>query len=552
MKLLSTKSIVLVGVSLILLYFSVFPLLMLLVESLHPQHIQNYHLIITQKSYGSALFNTLKLSTLTTLFTLLIGLPLSWLLHKTDLPFKSLFRSLFSIPYIIPPYIGAIAWIKLLNPTSGSLNLVFKGWLNLTNSPFNIYSMWGAVWVLSLFFYNFVFLSCLSALEKSDPSLEEASLMSGANKFQTFRSITLPLLTPALAAGMILVFIATASTFGVPALLLMPTRIFVLTTKIYNDVIGYSGGIARAAALSVILMSISFIGLWLHSLFLKGKRFTTITGKYYHSSLISLKKWKWILFAMLILVWLLIVFTPLFTVFISSLLKIYGEPITFSNLSLAKYQYLLFKHADTYRAFLNSLLFATLASTMAVSLGAIIAYLKVKTDIRGKNWIDFLATLPYAVPGVVVAMGFIMAFSGSKGLNLYNTMWMLIAAYTVKNISFAIRNTAAQLEQIDNSLEEAGQMSGASWLTIFRTILLPILKPTLTASWFLIFMPTFSDLTMSIFLVGPQTETIGTLLFNLQGYDDPQSAAVLATLIVLVILTSNIMLKKMSKGKYGV
>lgn len=552
MKWLSPKILILLLASLFILYFCAFPLFILVFESVLPGHIGNYHLIFTSKTYWSSLFNTFTLCALTTILTLVIGLPLAWLLHKTDLPYKGLFRSLFTIPYIIPPYIGAIAWIKLLNPNSGSLNLLLKNIFELDHSPLTIYGMGGAVWVLGLFFYSFILLSCLSALEKMDPSFEEASLMCGASQLQTFKNITLPLLTPALLAGIILVFIATSASFGVPALLMSPTRTFVLTTKIYNDVMSFSGGISKATALSVILMFITLIGLWLNTLFLKKKRFTTVTGKYHPEAYVPLKKWRWPLTAMMTLLWGGIVFVPLFTIFISSFLKIYGEPISLTNLSLSKYRYVLLELPHTYRAFLNSLIFSTLASTICVCLGMLIAYLKVKTKILGRHGIDFLATLPYATPGTVVAIGFIIAFSGSKGLNLYNTMWILIAAYTVKYISFAIRNTTAQLEQIDNTLEEAGHMSGASWTGVFSTILIPLLKPTLIVSWFLIFMPTFSELTMSIFLVGPNTETIGTLLFNLQSYDDPQSAAVLATGVVIVILTANIIVKKLTKGKYGV
>ena len=536
----------------LLLYFGAFPLLLLAFKSFLPAHIENYALILSKKSNWISLLYTFELCTLTTLFSVGLGLPLAWLLSKTDLPRSGLWKSLFTIPYIIPPYVGAIAWLKLLNPTSGSLNLFFKDFFHLQNTPFNIYTLGGAAFVLSLFFYSFILLACTTAFKNMDASLEEASQMCGANRLQTFKKITLPLLTPALLSGIVLVSMATATAFGVPALLLMPVRKFVLTTKIYTDVLSYSGGIMKAASLSVLLMILGLVGLWLSSLFLKNKRFTTLTGKYHHTERLHLKKWKWGVLGLLTVVWSIIVFLPLSTVVISSFLKVYGDPISLSNLSLRKYQYVLFELATTHRAFFNSFFFATTASTLALVIGAFVAYLKVKTTIKSRHWVDFLATLPYATPGVVVAIGLIIAFSGSYGLNLYNTVWILIAAYTVKYISYSIRNTAASLEQLDSSLEEAGRMSGASWTKVFLTIVVPILKPTLIASWFLIFMPTFGELTMSIFLVGPNTDTIGTLLFNLQSYDDPQSAAVLATVIVFVILTANMTVKKLTRGAYGV
>src|SRR3989344_9555317 len=249
---MNTKRFILVSTSVLLLTFSAFPLLILIVESFRPAHLSNYLLILSKKTYATALWNTLKLCTFTTLITVVIGLPLAWLLEKTDLPQKKLFKSLFAIPYIIPPYIGAMAWIKLLNPNSGSLNRLLANGLSLAEAPFNIYSMTGAVWVLGLFFYSFILLACVSAFQKMDPALEEAALMCGAGRLRAFKDVTFPLLTPALLGGVILVFVAAGAAFGVPALLMMPVRLFVLTTKIYNDVISLSGGIMRAASLSVI------------------------------------------------------------------------------------------------------------------------------------------------------------------------------------------------------------------------------------------------------------------------------------------------------------
>src|SRR3989338_633003 len=377
----------------LLLYFGAFPLLVLAFKSFLPEHIENYALILSKKSNWISLLHTFELCLLTTLFSIGLGLPLAWILSKTDLPRKGLWKSLFTIPYIIPPYIGAIAWLKLLNPTSGSLNLFFKDLFHLQNTPFNIYTLFGAAFVLSLFFYSFILLACTSAFENMDASLEEASRMCGASYFQTLKKIALPLLTPALLSGIILVAMATATAFGVPALLLMPVRKFVLTTKIYTDVLSYSGGIMKAASLSVLLMILGLIGLWLSSLFLKNRRFTTLTGKYHHTERIALKKWKWALLGVLALVWMVIVFLPLSTVIISSFLKVYGDPISLANLSLRKYHYVLFDLATTHRAFLNSFFFATTAATISLVIGAFVAYLKVKTTLKSRHGIDLLATL---------------------------------------------------------------------------------------------------------------------------------------------------------------
>lgn len=520
---------------LILLYFCFIPLGMIIFKSLLPQNLENTFLLLSKRNNWMALINTLILCSTVTVFSVLIGLPLAWCLHAVPLPKGGLWKSLFSIPYIIPPYIGAIAWIKLLNPTSGWLNQFFS-------TSFNIYSFWGATWVLGLFFYSFIFLPCTNALKNMDPSLEDAAYLSGANSWKVFKDITLPLLFPALLSGIILVIITTAAAFGVPALLLIPVRTFVLTTKIYTDVLSYSDGILKASGLSLVLITIGLIGLCFSHFILNNKRFTTITGKFSYKELSRFQSWKWPTLVIFILVWCIFVFLPLTTIVITSL----------PNLSFEKYHYVLFVLPYTAKAFLNSFLFATIASSLALILGILISYMNIRTSLKGRALLTTLAILPSTIPGTIVAIGCILAFSGILGLNLYNTMWILICAYLIKYLSFAIQNVNAALEQMDYSLEESARMSGAGWFKTFFTIVIPLLKPALIASWFFIFMPTFCELTMSVFLVGPNTETLGTLLFNLQSYDDPPSAAVLATLIVFVILLSNLSLKKITKGQYGV
>ncbi len=545
------KKLLLYGSLLVLFYFAAFPLLLLVFKSASPDHIGNYALLFSNPSNWKALYNTLLLCVLTTLLTVIIGAPLAWLLYRTDLPKRNSLKLLFSIPYIIPPYIGAIAWIQLLNPTSGILNQFFMSVFGLTSAPFNIYGLLGTVFVLGLFFYSFILFALGSALEKMDTALEEASFICGASRFQTLRYITFPLMVPAILSGILLVFMAAAAAFGVPALLSTPARIYVLTTKIYSDVLSISDGIFRASSLSVVLMLIAIVGLVIHQKLLQKKQYTTLTGKDHRHTPWGLKKWRWPLFFLLILFSFIVIGLPLLTILISSFMKIAGI-FSWENFSLRRYHYVLFDLSHTRRAFANSFLLSTAASTIALILGALIAYIKVKTTMRGKNWVEVITTLPYATPGTVVAIALILAFSGNYGLNLYNTLLILVAAYVVKYISFSVQNTSASLMQLDNSLEDAARISGASWFQSILTIIIPILRQSLIASWFLIFIPTFAELTMSVFLVGPQTETVGTLLFSLQSYDDPQSASVLASIIVFVIVGANLTVKKLTRGAYGV
>jgi iron(III) transport system permease protein len=165
---------------------------------------------------------------------------------------------------------------------------------------------------------------------------------------------------------------------------------------------------------------------------------------------------------------------------------------------------------------------------------------------------DLVATVPYATPGTVIALALIIAFSGKFGLNLYNTFAILIIAYLVKYLAFAVRTISGSLEQVDLSLEEAAQISGAGWIRSFRDIVLPLVRPGLIAAWFLVFMASFHELTMSLLLYGPKTVNLGVILFELQTYSNQQAAAVLSVLILLIVLGCNFIVNRITKGKVGI
>jgi len=180
--------------------------------------LEHYRAAFTEPANIQAGINTVIVSVATVIFATLVAIPLAWLVSRTDIPGARRFRVLLLVPYVVPPYIGAIAWINLANPT--------VGWLNRAAGAavFDIYSMTGVIWVTGLFFYTYVYVACLAALERVDPSLEDAARVSGAGPLMVLRTITLPLIRPAILAGAFLVFAASAAAFGVPALIASPAR----------------------------------------------------------------------------------------------------------------------------------------------------------------------------------------------------------------------------------------------------------------------------------------------------------------------------------------
>ncbi len=512
-------------------------------------NFDQYMEILKHENTIKAIKNTFWVSLSVGLVCVAIGVPLAWLLTRTNIPSKDSLRSWFCLPYAIPPYVGAIGWIILANPTSGLLNTVFG--LNL-----NIYSFPGLVWIESSFLFTFVLLTTLTALDKMDSSLEEAARLSGANGLQVFRDISLPLLKPAIFNGFVLSFLATAASFGVPAMIGGPARIYLMTTQIYTfQRMGTTQGIQMATAVSVLLMITTLILLFSAQTTIGKQKTYLVSGKSVRPSLIHLKNSKVPLLIILSLLLFVIFALPLLGVLISALSTIQGS-WSFSNLGLGNFVRVLFETEETARAIGNSLFLGFGAALICTSISFFIAYFPVRTTWRGKNMLGIFASVPFSTPGTVLALALILTFSQGyfgAGPSLYNTLGLILVAYVVKYMSLSIKTVQDGYSLIHPSLEEAARISGASWWATLQTIYLPLLKSSLIASAFFIFMPVMGELTMTILLTGPGLETVGTLIFSLQEYSDVGGggAAVLSVLVVGIVFSLNFALKKISKGRYG-
>jgi iron(III) transport system permease protein len=517
----------------LLAVLTIVPIAFVLWRSLTPPSgvsLDHYREAFTDPVNLSAILNTIVISTATVVFATALAIPLAWLVSRTDLPGARRFRVVLVVPYVVPPYLGAIAWINLANPTVGWLNR-FAG-----AAVFDIYTTTGVIWVLGLFYYTFVYLSCLSALDNIDPSLEDAARMSGAGPLTVLRTITLPLIWPAMLAGAFLVFAASASAFGVPALIGSPARLHLLTTRIYGYVrTGGLDGLYVAAALSTALLGMALITWIAAERLARGGRITTITGKAAGRSVVMLGRWRWPLFATVLAIVMLTCVLPVAAIVLTSFMNVVGQ-FGWENFTLDKYRYVLFTRPDTARAFVNSLALAFGAATLAVVVGTAHAYVKGHPRLRASRLADASVNLPYATPGTILALGLILLWSWP--FVLVDTLWILLIAYFAKHLSFAVRPVTVAVQQTDITLEEAARVSGARFITRCRTIWLPLLWPAIATGWFLVFMPAFGELTMSMLLVGPGTETVGTLLFALQEYADPPSASVVAVLILAFILAA--------------
>lgn len=552
---LDSKFMVIALSVLILLYFIVLPLAVLIIDSVVVDghlDVSSYLTVYGQAVNMRALTNTAKISILVMILSVLITFPLAWLIGRTDLPGRKKFRTILVASYMIPPYVGAIAWTQLLNPDVGYLNALLKTIFSLSKAPFNIYTEGGLIWVLTLFYSPFAFITISRAMEKMDPTLEEASRVSGASPLRVLWDVTLPLMAPSILAGGLLVFIGAGSAFGIPAIVGMPGNIEVLTTRIVSFVyMGNDSGIRNATTLAVSLMILANGLLFFMTWFMGRKDYTTIGGKSTRPALVELGKWKGLATFLVAVYAFIAVILPLGSIVITSFMVSMSKGLSLDNFGFDAWIPVL-ENSQYLDCIWRSLGYAFITATIGTILSLFVAYLSVKTHVKGRSLPDLLVMVGGSTPSVVIALALIITFSGNYGLNLYSTMWILIVSYLVKYMTMSVRTIAASLSQVSSSLEEAGLNSGAGWLRICKDIIMPLIAPSIVAGWFLIFMPSFYELTMSNLLYGSDTQTIGVLLYELQTYADTQNASVMSVIILIIVMVGNLILNKVSKGHIAI
>lgn len=509
--------------------------------------LKSYRKVFSYPSYYRALFNSLWVSAATGALCMLLGTLLAFLVVRTDLPLKKTLRSLLVLPYALPSFFAAIAWIQLLGP-QGYLARIFFHFSGWDTAPWNIYSAGGIVFVLTVHYFILVFITVAGALERMDASLEEAARASGANTFQIMSKITLPLVLPAILAGGLLAFIGALANFGIPALLGMRARFFVLTTSIYYALAIPDFGLATA--LSSMLVLVALVSMAFQFGIQKGEsKYTVISGKAVHPSELKLRAIKYPLFFGTTLLVFFISIIPIFSMFLTALFHYWGAPLAAANLTLGNFVYILKLEAGR-RAIVNSILLAALAATITMFVGVVVSYMHVKAKLTGSRMLDFFATIPYAVPHTVMAIAMILAWA-KPPLSLYGTLWIILAAYLAIYLPFAVRTTHATLQQVHDSLEEAARVSGAKLFPRLRDIILPLARPGMIAGWILVFMPALRELTVSILLYTHRTETIGVVVYNMQDAGYREIAAALASIVMVLLIVGNVVIRKLTGGVTG-
>jgi iron(III) transport system permease protein len=509
------------------------------------------------EAYGSTetftlLRNSLGFAIGASLFSFIVGAGLAWMNERTNTPFKTLFYGLSVIPLIIPSVLFTVSWILLASPKIGILNLVLKDFLGLEHHLFDIYSLWGMIWVDGLHYSPMAFLLMSAAFRAMDPALEESAMMSGANVLQVAWRVTLKLSWPAIFATILILFVRAIESFEVPALLGLPVGIEVFTSSIYEAVHRYPSQVGLASSYAVTLLLITSVGVYLQSrLSSRGSKYATMTGKGFRPRQIDLGGWRYFTAGIFIVYFLLIVVLPFSVLVWSSFQKYYQVPSwkALHNLTLDPYRFIV-TYPSLVRSVWNSIFLAFGTATIIMLVTSVICWIVVKTKMPGRWLLDNVASLPLVFPGLVLGLA-IMIFYLNVDVGVYGTIWILFIAYVTRFMPYGLRYNTTSMLQIHKELEESAAMSGASWGTIFWRIIIPLLKPGLVAGWIYVMLLSIRELSSSILLYSPGTEVVSVVIWELWENGQYVELSALGVMFILALFVL-VMVAQWLGRKFGI
>lgn len=498
--------------------------------------LSNYIEVFTNPRFRQAVLNSLILATGVGIISVVIGVPLAWAIARTNMPLRGLMRVLLLVAFSIPTFLGGIAWILLAAPTSGWLNRVFMQLTGVTKGPFDVYTMLGAIFVVGIYSFQYVFLMVSSALEFVSSELEDAATVLGAGTFKTTMRITLPLVLPSIISGFILSFLEAIALFGSPTLILVPARINIVTTEIWQQ-FQYPSNIELASAFAICLVVLTVALLLVQQRLLAGKGFTTLTGKAGRKRLIDLGPWKWVFFGFCLLIATVTLFLPVYVLLRTALSKSWGRPLDASNFTLHWFEDVLFNQPFTSISIQNTLIYAAVAATIAMAVGIVVAYLVNRKKIRFYRILGFLPMLPLAIPGIVIAVGIFSAYTRPP-LVLYGSAAILIVAFTTRFLPIAYSNSGNIFKSINPELELAAQNLGATPATTVQKITVPLVKRGLISGWILVFILSVRELSCAILLYTNNTQVISTALFQLVTEGSYERVAALGIIMLAIVFSA--------------
>ncbi|MBN8987135.1 MAG: iron ABC transporter permease [Rhizobiales bacterium] len=508
-------------------FLVIYPILMLLlgsltdtnpvVEGISLRHLSlaNFLVVLSNPNVGEALVNTLIACGGGTAIAVVIGLLFSWIVVRTNTPFKGFIAAASILPLFAPPLVAGVAWAILGSPKTGLINTMFK-WVGL-DWRVDFYSLWGLVFVFGIYYAPYVYMFTSSALRNMDPSLEEAAEISGASAFATLFSVTFPLILPAIISGMLLSFIVMLGIYGIPAVLGSSTNLALLTTYIFKLTNWSPPLYNTAAAVAIILMVVTGALVFLQNRVISGRSYTTVAGKAFRPRSLDLGRWRWFTFGIGIVYLLIVVVLPLFALIVAAFRKFMFIRDVASLFDMRQYSMVhfnnIFDNPLTLRSIYNAVEVGVVTAVVGGALAFAIGYTIHRTQVTGRRWIDLISTVPVAIPGLVVGVAYLWAWIGIPG-GLYGTIWILALAFIARFMPDTVKALSTSFLQIHRELEEAAWVCGKGTFATVRTIVLPLARPGVIASMTLLFVLAIRELGSSLFLYTSNTMVMSVLLLD--------------------------------------
>ena len=456
-------------------------------------------------NYSEIMLNTLGVAVAATAMALVFGFVIAWILTRTNVPMRAALEQLMAVPYYVTPLLGALAWALLGSPESGFINQLWRA-AGAKEALFDVTGPIGIAWVMALFEGSVAFVMISAVMKSMDPSLEEASQVIGASRWRTMIRVTLPLVAPGVLGAAIYVFAEMLGSFSAALVLGSPNRFYVITTAIYQLVSQYPPRLPLAAAMGVSLFAVMFAMIYLYRRITHGRSYVTVSGKAFRPRVMDVGRLRWALFAVCAVYLLMSVVLPMATLAFASVQRLATVFPKASNLTLEHYA-TAFSLNAVRSAMGNSLLLGFLTATIGIVLTGLLAWMIQRSRLPGRNVLEYIVMFPQAVPRLVFAFGMMWAWLVFP-LPVYGTLWILLIAYLTVFLPLGVRTISGVLVQLDKSLEECGEVCGASWFYRMRTITMPLLRPGLIAAWLLIFVASVRELGASILLMGPNSKVL--------------------------------------------
>lgn len=499
--------------------------------------LQNYVRAYTDPEAYPLLFNSFIFGLGASGLSVLLASTLAWITIRTNAPFRRLFELTAIIPNILPPLLVSISWVMLLNPSNGLINASLVKLLGMDRGPFNIYSLAGLIFVEALILTPLAFLIIAAALKSMDPSLEESAKTLGSSEFGVASRITFPLIRPAILAAATLNFVRAVESFDTPAIIALPARIEVFTTKIWREALGsFPTNHNLAATYGVGILAIALLFVYLYRRFTSQvESFSTVTGKGFRPHQIDLGTWRYLASTVAFLLLVLLVLLPILVLLLVALLPYYHVPTwqTWSHLTFDHFRY-IWATPRVHRAFANSLFLALAGATACMLLASLASYISVRTKLAGRAILEGLVFIPWAFPGTALALGLLWAYVDFP-IPVYATIWIILIAYVTRFLPYGMRAVSSTIIQVHKELEEASVACGAGFLATFRRVLIPMMRPGVMAGWIILVTIFMREFSATLFLYSPGSEPLGPLLYFL--YLDGMRGRVAAIGLVISVIS---------------